>query len=72
MKCCLPQFSFYQEIELISNLFVLIDALHSSQQQWSCRDVASILWDFYPTLGCHDIEMCFINITTQLHVLYSQ
>ena len=27
----------------------LIDALRPSQQQWSCWDVASILWDFYPT-----------------------
>ena len=22
----------------------------------SCRDVASILWDFYPTLGCHGTQ----------------
>ena len=37
-------------------LFVLINALCPSQQQWSCRDIASILWDFYPTLGCHDTQ----------------
>ena len=36
--------------------FVLIDTLRPSQQLWSCRDVASILWDFYPTLGCHDTQ----------------
>ena len=36
--------------------FVLIDALRPSQQQWSCRDVVSILWDFYPTFGCHDTQ----------------
>ena len=34
-------------------LFVLIDALRPSQQLWSCRNVASILWECYPTLGCH-------------------
>ena len=37
-------------------LFVCIDALRPSQQQWSCRDVAAILWDFYQTLGCHDTQ----------------
>ena len=36
--------------------FLLIDALCSSQQQWSCQDVASILWDFYPALECHDTQ----------------
>ena len=36
--------------------FSLINALHPSQQQWSCWDAASILWDFYPTLGCHDTQ----------------
>ena len=34
----------------------IIDALGPSQEQWSCRDVASILWDFYPTLECHDTQ----------------
>ena len=33
-------------------LFVCINALRPSQQQWSCQDVASILWDF----GCHDTQ----------------
>ena len=32
------------------------ESLRLSQQQRSCRDVASILWDFYPTLGCHDTQ----------------
>ena len=41
---------------LLFVLFVCIDGLRPSQQQWSCRDVASILWDFYPTLGCHDTQ----------------
>ena len=36
--------------------FKLINALRPSQQQWSSRDVASILWDLYPTLGCHDTQ----------------
>ena len=36
-------------------LFV-IDALRHSQLQRSCRDVTSILWDFYPKLGCHDTQ----------------
>ena len=39
-----------------NKIFLLVGALHPSQQQWSCRDVASILWDFYPTLGCHDTQ----------------
>ena len=37
------------------SLFV---ALHPSQQLWSCRGVASISWDFYLTLGCHDMTNC--------------
>ena len=37
-----------------TNLSVcLIVALHPSQQLWSCRDVLSILLDFYPKEGCH-------------------
>ena len=35
-------------------LFVKIDVVLPSQQQWPCRDVASILLDFCQTLGCHD------------------
>ena len=31
----------------------LSDALRPSQQRWSCRDVLSILLDFYPKEGCH-------------------
>ena len=37
-----------------ASLFACIDALRPSQQQWSCQDIASILWDFYQTLGCND------------------
>ena len=37
-------------------MIVWIHALCPRQQQWSCRDVASILWDFNPTLGCHDTQ----------------
>ena len=37
------------------NLFLLM-LERPNQQQWSCRDVASILWDFYPKLGCHDTQ----------------
>ena len=38
-----------------------IDALRPSQQQWSCRDVASILWDMYPPLGCHDTQNALLK-----------
>ena len=41
---------------LIIVCFVSFDALLPSQQQWSCQEVASMLWDFYPTLGCHDTQ----------------
>ena len=41
---------FYLQECLFVELLVRIDALRPSQQQWSCRDVASILLDFYPTL----------------------
>ena len=37
-------------------MVISFGALRSSQQQWSFRDVASILWDFYPTLGCQDTQ----------------
>ena len=37
-------------------LFVCFVALRPSQPIWQCRDVTSILCDFYPTLGCHDIR----------------
>ena len=39
----------------IKNLFSL-DTIRSSQQLWSCRDDASVLWNFYPKLGCYDIK----------------
>ena len=31
--------------------FILFAALCQSQRLWSCRDVAFILWDFYPTFA---------------------
>ena len=37
-------------------LFVCFVALRPSQPILQCRDVTSILCDFYPTLGCHDIR----------------
>ena len=37
-------------------LFVGIYALRPSQQQWSCLDIVSILWDFYQTFGRHDTQ----------------
>ena len=42
---------------MTKNLFVKIDALRPSQQHWSCLGVASVLWDFYQTLGCHDTQI---------------
>ena len=40
----------------MANLFVWIDVLRPSQPHWSFHEVASVLWDFYPTLGCHDTQ----------------
>ena len=37
----------------IFGLFVCFVALRPSQQILSCRDITSILCEFYPTLGCH-------------------
>ena len=37
-------------------LFELMLSERPLQQLWSCRDVASILLDLYPTLGRHDIQ----------------
>ena len=37
-------------------LFVSFVALRTSQPILQCRDITSILCDFYPTLGCHDIR----------------
>ena len=38
-------------------LFVCLELmLRPSQQLWSCRDVVSILWDFYPKLGRHEFK----------------
>ena len=37
-------------------LFVCFVALRPSQSILQCRDITSILCDFYPTLGCHDIR----------------
>ena len=45
------KFSFVENV-----LKIGIGALRPSQQQWSCRDVASILWDFYSTSRCHDTQ----------------
>ena len=38
------------ELCLFVCLFELMDVLRPSQQQLSCRDVASILWDFHPPI----------------------
>ena len=37
-------------------LFICFDVLRPSQRILSCRDITSILCEFYPTLGCHDIR----------------
>ena len=37
-------------------MFVCFVALRPSQPILQCRDITSILCDFYPTLGCHDIR----------------
>ena len=37
-------------------LFVCFVALRPSQPILQCRDITSILYDFYPTLGCYDIR----------------
>ena len=37
-------------------LFVCFVSLRPSQPILQCRDITSILCDFYPTLGCHDIR----------------
>ena len=62
---CIHVSQIYQSIlsGISLNLFYSIFSVHMvsqlmphSQQQWSCRDVHSILWDFYSTLGCHDTQ----------------
>ena len=45
----------------------IIDTYRHSQQLWSCRDVASILCDIYPTLGCHDTQNVPEKITIQVN-----
>ena len=44
-----------------------------SQQLWSCWDIASILWDFYPTLGCHDSQYVLLkysHVSKQLRLIH--
>ena len=59
--------------ELYGSMQQFLDVLRPSQQQWSYRDVASIFWDFNPTLGCHDtqnvIQGLYVLITTVLETL---
>ena len=38
-----------QKCLLMIILFIML-------QLGPCWDLASILWEFYPTLGCHDIQ----------------
>ena len=51
-------------IELLI-LFVWFIVLRPNQQLWSRWHIASILWDFYPTFGCHDLRNVLLNITTK-------
>ena len=50
------------------DLLSWIDALRHSQQLWSCREVASVLWDFQPTLGWHKPRRPMCNVSDLNHI----
>ena len=52
------------------NQIDLICGLASLSQLWSCIDIASVLWDFYTTLGCHDTQNELKNITKYTNKAY--
>ena len=49
----------------IHNLFFdFKTALHLNQELCLCWDTAFMLWEFYPKLRYHDMQMCY-SISTQ-------